>query len=341
MKVSDRAPAVLSGRRQVSGVLMATALVFGMASLAAPALAQQAWPTARPVKIIVPMPPGGGTDSWARITAEKLTEALGQSFVVDNRPGAGTMIGAEAVAKSAPDGYTLLVGDIGTYSVNPHLYRKIPYDPGKDLTPVTLTTRHLLGLMVPASSDITSVQQLVERAKARPGGLNYGSASIGSPHHLAMALFESTAGIRMNHVPYKGGAPLAADMMAGQLDVAFMDLPTALPLARAGKLRALAVSTEQRLDLLPGVPTMAELGYTDYRATAWQGLMAPVGTPPDIVARINAAYARAATDPAFRRRFAEMGMELTPSTPQAFDAFRLAETARWGVLIREKGISAE
>ncbi len=317
-------------------------LVFALAAVfvMSPLWAQSAWPL-RPVKIVVPMPPGGGTDAWARIAAEKFGEILGQPFVVDNRPGAGTMIGAELVAKATPDGYTLLVGDIGTYAVNPNLYRRIAYDPGKDLAPVTLTARHLLGLIVPAGSDITSVQQLVDKARARPGALNYGSAGIGSPHHLAMALFERTAGVQMNHVPYKGGAPLAADMLAGQLDAAFIDLPTALPLVRAGKLRAIAVSTRERLDLLPGVTTLVELGYTDYRAEAWQGLMVPAGTPDEIITRLNAAYARASTDPAFRRRFGEIGIELTPSTPQEFDAFRRAETARWGVLIREKGISAD
>ncbi len=338
--MSVRMPLRLPARRCSIGWMALAGLL--VVSIAAPqaARAQSSWPV-RPVKIVVPMPPGGGTDAWARMAAEKFSEILGQPFVVDNRPGAGTMIGAELVAKAAPDGYTLLIGDIGTYSVNPNLYRRIAYDPAKDLAPVTLTARHLLGLVVPASSDVTSVQQLVEKARSRPGALNYGSAGIGSPHHLAMALFERTAGVQMNHVPYKGGAPLAADMLAGQLDAAFIDLPTALPLVRAGKLRAIAVSTRERLDLLPGVTTLVELGYADYRAEAWQGLMVPAGTPEDIIGRLNAAYARAITDPAFRRRFADIGIELTPSTPQEFDAFRRAETARWGVLIREKGISAD
>ena len=207
---------------------------------AAGATPAPAYPT-RPIRLVVPMPAGGGTDVWARVITERLSHVLGQRVFVDNRPGAGTMIGAEFVARAPADGYTLLVGDIGTYALNPHLYDKIAYDPLRDFTPISLTSRHLLVLAVPRKSTLASVQELIDLAREKPGALNYGSASVGSPHHLAMELLEQRAGIVLRHVPYKGGAPLTADMLAGQLDVAFMDLPSALPHLRSGWLRGLAI----------------------------------------------------------------------------------------------------
>jgi tripartite-type tricarboxylate transporter receptor subunit TctC len=318
------------------------ALLPGWASAQAPSAGATAEPAnpypSRPIRLIVPMPPGGGTDAWARVIAERMGRELGQKVLVDNRPGAGTMIGAELAARAPADGYTLLVGDIGTYALNPHLYRKLAYDPVRDFTPVTLTSRHLLVLAVPRKSDIASVQALVERARAQPGALNYGSAGIGSPHHLAMELLQQRANTVLRHIPYKGGAPLTADMLAGLLDVAFIDLPSALPHLRSGWLRGLAIAAPQRLPDLPDLPTLAELGHGGFEAEAWQGLMAPAGTPPDVVARLNAAYARVCLEPEVQRRLSSIGIELTPGSPQQFRDFQQAESERWGKLIREQGL---
>jgi tripartite-type tricarboxylate transporter receptor subunit TctC len=293
---------------------------------------------ARPIRLVVPMPAGGGTDVWARLIAERMGQLLGQRVLVDNRPGAGTMIGAELVARAPADGYTLLVGDIGTYALNPHLYRKITYDPVRDFTPITLTSRHLLVLAVPRRSDLASVQALVERAREQPGALAYGSASVGSPHHLAMELLQQRSGIRLRHVPYKGGAPLTADMLAGQLDAAFMDLPSALPHLRSGWLRGLAVAAPQRLPYLPELPTMEEAGHPGFEAQAWQGLVAPAGTPAAVVARLNAVYAQVCSEPEVQRRLAMIGIELTPGSAQEFSELQHSESARWGRLIREQGL---
>lgn len=298
------------------------------------------YPT-HPIRLVVPMPPGGGTDTWARVIAERMGKVLGHKVVVDNRPGAGTMIGAEIVARAPADGYTLLVGDIGTFAVNPHLYRKIAYDPVRDFTPVTLTSRHLLVLAVPGKSSLSSVHALISQARETPGVMNYGSASIGSPHHLAMELFMQTAGIRLKHIPYRGGAPLTADMLGGRLDVAFLDLPSALPHLRSGWLRGLAIVAPARLPYLPDLPTLKEAGFAGYEAQAWQGLMAPAGTPAHVVGTLNAAYARVCSEPDVRRRLEMIGIELTPGTAQEFSAYLRAESDRWGVLIRDKGFLLE
>lgn len=292
----------------------------------------------RPIRLIVPMPAGGGTDVWARVTAERMSQLLGQKVLVDNRPGAGTMIGAEFVAHAPADGYTLLVGDIGTFALNPHLHRKMAYDPARDFTPVTLTSRHLLVLAVPRKSDLGSVPGLIERAREQPGALNYGSAGVGSPHHLAMELLQQRSGALLRHVPYKSGAALTADMLAGQLAAAFIDLPSALPHLRSGWLRGLALAAPQRLPYLPDLPTMEELGFAGFEAEAWQGLVAPAGTPPAVVARLNAAYAQVCSEAETRRRLGMVGIELTPSTPQEFSAFQHAESERWGQLIHDHGI---
>jgi tripartite-type tricarboxylate transporter receptor subunit TctC len=320
--------------------MAATWVTTGAQGLATPAEdrpgASSDYPT-HPIRLVVPMPPGGGTDAWARLVAQRLGKVLGHRIIVDNRPGAGTMIGAEIVARSPADGYTLLVGDVGTFAVNPHLYRKIAYDPVRDFTPVTLTSRHLLVLAVPGKSPLTSVQELIAQARNSPGALNYGSASIGSPHHLAMELLMQTAGLRLNHIPYRGGAPLTADMLGGRLDVAFIDLPSALPHLRSGWLRGLAIVAPERLPYLPDVPTLREQGFAGYEAEAWQGLVAPAGTPAHVVATLNAAYAKVCAEPAVRRRLEMIGIELTPGSPEAFSAYMRAESAKWGALIRDKG----
>jgi tripartite-type tricarboxylate transporter receptor subunit TctC len=295
----------------------------------------------RAIRLIVPMPPGGGSDFWARVATAKMSELLGQPIVVENRPGAGTMIGAETAARSAGDGYTLLLGDVGTYSVNPHLYKKMAYDPDKNFLPITLTSRQVMVLAVPAASAFQALQSVVARAREQPGRLNYGSAGVGSPHHLSMVLFEKAADIRLNHVPYKGGVPLATDMVGGQLDVAFMDLPSAMPHLKAGRLRALAVASSKRQETLRGVLTVAESGFPGFESEIWQGLVAPAGTPAAVIEQINAAYAKASADPEVRRRLIEVGIEPTPSAASDLAAQIKAESNKWGRLISERKITAD
>lgn len=295
------------------------------------------YPT-RPIRLVVPMAAGSATDVWARVISERMSQTLGQKIVVDIRPGAGTMTGAEFVARAPADGYTLLLGDIATYALNPQLHRKLAYDPVRDFSPVSLTSRQLLVLTVPRKSELASVQALLERARAQPGALSFGSAGAGSPQHLAMELLQQRAGIRLRHLPYRSVTPLTADMLAGQLDAAFMDLPSALPHLRSGWLRGLAIVAPQRLPYLPDIPTAEEAGLAGFEAEIWQGLVVPAGTPAEVVARLNAAYALACSDLEVQRRLAMIGIELTPGSPQEFSDYQRAEAARWGKLIREQGL---
>jgi len=295
------------------------------------------YPT-RPIRLIVPMAAGSATDVWARVISERMSQTLGQKIIVDIRPGAGTMTGAEFVARAPADGYTLLLGDIATYALNPQLHRKLAYDPVRDFSPVSLTSRQLLVLTVPRKSELASVQALLERARAQPGALSFGSAGTGSPQHLAMELLQQRAGIRLRHLAYRSVTPLTADMLAGQLDAAFMDLPSALPHLRSGWLRGLAIVAPQRLPYLPDIPTAEEAGLAGFEAEIWQGLVVPAGTPAEVVARLNAAYALACSDPEVQRRLAMIGIELTPGSPQEFSDYQRAEAARWGKLIREQGL---
>lgn len=300
----------------------------------------QAYPT-KPIRLIVPYPPGGGTDTFARTISGPMGNALGQTIVVENRPGAATIIGAQEVARSDPDGYTVLLGDNATYAVNPSLYRKLPYDPQKDFDPVTLTGRFLLLLVAHPSAKIDSVKELVARAKAKPGELNYGSPGNGSPHHLAMEMFAQRAGIKLTHVPYKGGAPATQDLLAGRIPVMFLDLTTALAHLKAGKIKALAAASPKRSGELPDVPTIAESGYAGYEAWAWQGFAVPDGTPQPVIQRLNGAFAKAAADPAVRKRLGELGLELTPSTPQEMADYVKSETAKWAKIIKEANVTVE
>jgi tripartite-type tricarboxylate transporter receptor subunit TctC len=302
------------------------------AAVDAPAAAP-AYP-AQPIRLVLPSPAGGATDVWARVIAERLGQVLGQKVLVDNRPGAGGTLAAELVAHAPADGYTLLAGDVGTYALYPQLYRKLAYDPVRDFTPVTLTARQLLVLAVPRESALASVPALLAQARERPGALRYGSPSVGSPHHLAMELLQQRAGIQLTHRPYRAGAQLTADMLAGQLDLAFLDLPSALPHLRSGWLRGLAIVAPQRLPYLPELPTLEESGLAGFEAQVWQGLVVPAGTPAAVVSRLNAAYAQVCAEPAVQRRLAMIGIELTPGSPQAFRDYQQAEATRWGQLIR-------
>jgi tripartite-type tricarboxylate transporter receptor subunit TctC len=308
--------------------------------LASGALAQS-YP-AKPIRLIVPYPAGGATDFFARLVFPKVGDALGQPVVVENRPGAGTAIGASEVARSAPDGYTLLLGDAGTYAFNPTLYKKLSYDPAKDFAPVSLTGRFALILAVNASVlNVSSVDQFVQAAKQAPGKIDYGAPGPGSPIHLAMELFKQRAGISMTPIPYKGGADALSDLIGGRIGALFPDIATGLPQIRAGKIKALAVASERRVAALPGLPTVGESGYAGFEAWAWQGFVAPAGTPREVVMKLNGAFARVMADPAISQRLSESGFEPQASSPEQFAAYLKSEIAKWAKVIHDSNISLD
>jgi len=312
-----------------------------LAVMGLPALAvAQAYP-AKPIRLVVPYPPGGGTDFFARTVSAKLADVLGQQVIVENKPGASTIIGAESVAKSPPDGYTLLLGDTGTYAVNPTLYRQLSYDPVKDFEPVTLTGRFALLLVANPAANINRVNDLVALAKSKPGTLNYASPGPGSPHHLAMELFKQRTGADLVHVPYKGAAPAVQDLIGGQIPVMFLDLAAGGPLIRAGKVKALAVAAPKRIAPLPDVPTIAESGIDGFEAWAWQGIVVPAKTPPDVVAKIGDAYRKAIADSAVRQKIVEAGIDPLESTPQQLVDYIASERAKWAKVIAEGNIKVE
>jgi tripartite-type tricarboxylate transporter receptor subunit TctC len=262
--------------------------------------------------------------------------------VVENRPGAGTAIGAAEVARSAPDGYTILLGDAGTYAFNPTLYKKLSYDPAKDFAPISLTGRFALILAVnPSVLNASSVDAFVQAAKQAPGKIDYGAPGPGSPIHLAMELFKQRAGITMTPIPYKGGADALSDLIGGRIGALFPDIATGLPQIRAGKIKALAVASEKRVAALPGLPTVGESGYPGFEAWAWQGFVAPAGTPHDVVMKLNAAFARVMADPAIKQRLSESGFEPQTSTPEQFSAYLKSEIAKWAKVIHESNISLD
>ena len=288
--------------------------------------------------MVVPYPPGGPLDIMARAIGQKLTEAWSQPVVVDNRAGAGGNIGADLVAKSAPDGYTLLMGAVATHAINPTLYGKMPYDPVKDFAPVALVAQVPNVLVVHPALPVKSVRQLIELARERPGNLNFGSGSTGSTGHLAGELFKTMAGVQMVHIPYKGGAPAMADLLAGQVQLMFDNLANALPNVKAGRLRALAVTTLARSPAMPELPTIAESGLPGFDLTTWFGVLVPAGTPPEIVAKLNAEIVRALNAKDMRERLEKMGAEPPANnTPEHFAAFIRAEAAKYAKVVDESG----
>jgi len=309
------------------------------ALLALPAYAQD-YPR-RPVRLIVPFPPGGGNDIVARAVAQELGKSLGQQFVVDNRAGAGGAIGAELAARSPADGYTLFLGGVGSHVVNPSLHAKLSYDPIRDFAPVTLIASAPAVLVVHPSVQAASVVELTALAKASPGKLNYASNGNGSSAQLAAVLFESMAGVRMTHVPYKGVSQALVDLMSGEVQLMFGTIVAISPHIKAGRLRALAVTGKSRSGLLPEVPTLAEAGLPGYEAGSWYGILAPAGTPGAIVARLNAEINQAVRQPEVRERLAAEGAETLGGTPEEFASHLKAELARMGRLMREAGIRME
>ena len=316
---------------------LAAALLAG--TLSGGAIAQ-AYPL-RPVQMIVPYPAGGASDIMARAFAEKLAAGLGVQVVVDNRAGAGGNLAASAAAKAAPDGHTLFFGAAGPLAVNPALYAKLPFDPVKDFAPIGLVGSMALFLTVPAELPAKSLPELIALSKAKPGSLSYASSGVGGTTHLAMEWFKSQSGADMTHVPYKGTAAGIADMIGGRIQVIFDAWPTTSPQVRSGKLRYLAVSTARRSALEPEVATMTELGLGGFDLYVWYGLMAPAGTPAEVVSKLARITAEATARPDLRERFASLGMEPLAGGPERFAEHLRAETDKWARIVRLSGAKAE
>ena len=319
---------------------VAGGLAFGALSWTR-AFAQSSYPS-RPVRLIVPYPPGGGTDFFARLVGAAMAQSLGQPIVVENRPGAGSTIGAEAAARSAPDGYTFLLGDVATYAANPSLYRKLPYDPQKDFTPITLTGRFAIVLLVNTEKlKVNSVAELVEAARTAPGSIDYASGGIGNPFHLASELFAHTAQIKLNHIPYRGAAPALQDLVAGQVGMMFVDFATARAQLTTPRIKAIAVASPTELAGLPGVPPLAASGYPGFEVWAWQGFVAPSATPPEIIAKLRDSYLAAIKDAEIKKKLTDAGIDVLQSTPAEFADYMRSETKRWDALIKSADIHAD
>jgi tripartite-type tricarboxylate transporter receptor subunit TctC len=318
-------------------------VLAALALAAAPgvATAQAAWPS-KPVRIVVPFAPGGTTDILARALAPELSKAFGQSFVVDNRAGAGGNIGADIVAKSAPDGYTLLMGTVGTHGINKSLYSKMPYDPQRDFVPISLVAG-VPNVMVmqtekAASRNINSVNDFIKYAKANPGKLNMASSGNGTSIHLAGELFKSMSGTYMTHFPYTGSGPALLGLLGGDMDVMFDNLPSAMPHIKAGKLKALAVTSAQRSAALPDLPTIEQAaGLKGFEASSWFGLLAPAGTPQDIVNRVQQETAKALATPAMKERLLAQGAIPSGNTPQEFAKLIDSEIRKWAPVVKASG----
>ena len=319
--------------------LFSLALTLAMALTAAAAHAQTAWPT-KPIRILVGFAAGGSTDVSARIIGQALSERLGQPVIIENRPGAGGNIAAEAAAKADPDGYTLLMPTSTTFATNPNLYKSLPFNVQTDFAPVTLTAFIPNLLVVHPSVPANNVAEFVAHLKANPGKLNFGSAGNGSSQHIAGELFNSLAGVRMTHVPYRGGAPAVNDLLGGQLQVIFAPLVEVLQLVRADKVRALGITTAKRSPLLSDVPPIAET-LPGYEVALWNGLVAPAKTPPEIIDRINKATIDALRSAELKAKLAEQGSEPVGNTPAEFKAFIDSELVKWRQLVEISGATVQ
>ncbi len=313
-----------------AALLVTTALAAGLPAGA------QTYPSG-PMRIVVPFPPGGGTDILARVLGQKLTESWGQPVVVDNRAGASGTVGTAAVAKSPPDGQTMLIVPAG-YAGNPSLYKRLPYDHTRDLAPVSCLASGPLTMVVHPSLPARSIKEFIAFGRARPGELNFGSSGAGTLPHLSAELFSSMSGIKMAHIPYKGAGAAVTDLLAGRVPVYFMNILQSLQLIKSGRLRALGVTTPERSPIAPDIPTIAESGLKGYDMTNWYGLLVPAGTPGPVIAKLNAEVARILNLPELKSRLAEDGMTVVASTPEQFTAFLARETAKFTRVIEAAGI---
>ena len=316
-----------------------TLLSVILTTVVQPSLAQS-WPV-KPVRIIVPFPPGGGLDLFARLVAAQMQDRLGQQIMVENRSGASGMIGAESVAKAAPDGYTVLFSTAAEIAINQSLYRNMPYDPIRDFAPASYASHAALLFSVHPSIPALSVRQMIELAKQKPGELTYASAGTGSVHQLAGELLKTIAGLNIIHVPYKGAGPAVIDMVGGQVSMGFSALPSSLPHARSGKLRPLAVTSRKRSDAAPDIATFVELGFRQIDIVSWYGVLAPSRTSADIVIRLSTEVNAAASRPEIKAKLLQQGIDVIGTTPDEFGRFIQSEVARYANIIRESGAKLE
>jgi len=319
----------------------AARLVFmALAAAAAGAVFAQAGYPVKPVRMVVPSSAGGGTDIVARIIAPDLSKRLGQQVVIDNRPGAGTMIGIEVAAKSPPDGYTLLMG-LSTLAINSALYKKVPYDPVRDFAPITQAVSSASIIVVHPSVPVKTLKELIAFARARPDQLNYASAGTGTYPHMTMELFLSMAKLKMVHIPYKGTGPAMIDMVAGQVSTMAATILTGMPQIRAGRLRPLGITSSARSPIVPDIPTVAEAGLPGYESVQWYGMLAPARTPKEIVTRLHAEATRVLQQPEIKARFAGDGADPVGSSPEEFARYIQSELTKWAKVAREAGIQPE
>ncbi|WER47926.1 tripartite tricarboxylate transporter substrate binding protein [Cupriavidus sp. WKF15] len=319
----------------LAAAALAAAVVFS-----APAAQAQAYPS-KPIRMVVGFPSGGAPDTLARIVSEKISPAWGQPVVVDNKPGAGGNIGAEAVAHAPADGYTLAMGTVGTHSINGALYSKMPYDMVKDFTPVVLVATTPNVLVVHPDVPAKNIAELIALAKAKPGGLTFGTPGVGTSLHVAGELFNSMAGVKIVHVPYKGRAMAIPDLLGGHITMMFDNLPSALPVVKEGKLRALGVTSAKRSPSAPDIPTLAEQGLPGFEADSWFAIFAPANTPKDVVARLNAEFNRIYSLPDVQAKLRTLGLEPVLGTPEKLASYQRAEIAKWAKVVKESGAKAE
>ncbi|MDO5289643.1 MAG: tripartite tricarboxylate transporter substrate binding protein [Pseudomonadota bacterium] len=319
------------------------ACAFAAAALASAAVHAQtapAWP-AKPVRLIVPFPAGGGTDAIARELANTLSTTAGYTFVMENKPGSGGNLGVDAAAKAAPDGYTFVLGQTSNLAINPTLYSKLPYDPRKDLTPVSLVASAPLALVVAANSPFKTLDDIIQAAKAKPGSVNYATSGNGTVAHLTAELLQKEAGVQMTHVPYKGAAQGATDVIGGLVQVYVSSIPTLMGYIKNGKMRPIAVTSAKRADDLPQVPTVAESGYKGFEAVTWFGVLGPAQLPAPIVAKFNADIQKALQDPKLRERLGSQGAEVTGSTAAQFGQLIQGDLTRWAGIVKASGAKVE
>ncbi|HET6265048.1 MAG TPA: tripartite tricarboxylate transporter substrate binding protein [Usitatibacter sp.] len=321
----------------LSAVIGAASALIGVPGVAS---AQQTYPS-KPIRFVVPYPAGGPLDTVARLLGQRVSESVKQPVIVDNKPGAGGNIGADAVAKSAPDGYTILMGAVATHAINPTLYASMPYDAARDFAPVTQVASTPNVLVVNPSVPAANVREFIAYGRANPGKLNFGSGSTGSAGHLAGELFKTMAGIDMTHVPYKGAAPAMNDLVGGQIHLMFDNLASSLAQVRAGRIRALAVTTSRRSALAPDLPTVIESGLPGFDISTWFGIFVPAGTPRDVVDRLHGEFTRALAQPDVREKMLNLGAEPVGNRPEEFAAFIRGEAEKYAQVIRASGAKAD
>lgn len=318
-------------------ILRYPAVAIVAAAFAASTAFAQAWP-ARPIRLIVPFPPGGGTDIIAREVANKLG---GYTFIVDNKPGTAGNLGVDAAAKAPADGYTLVMGQTGNLAINPTLYPRLPYDPVKDLTPISLVASSPMVLVVSGNSPFHTLADIVKEAKSHPGSLNYASAGNGTVGHLAAESFQKTAGVKFTHIPYKGAAQSATDVISGQVQLYLSSVPTLLGHIKSGKMRPIAVTSAKRINDLPQVPTVAESGYKGFEAVTWFAILGPANLPKDVVAKLNADINKVVKDPLLQKKLSAQGADLTGSTPEQLARLISDDIGRWAPIVKESGAKVE